>query len=205
MIAPMLGMKARTPVTNPKQARHWNAGDPQHEPGEYALEDHGDEAAEQEPSQREADMLGDPVEARAMPERQHPGDAAIVKAWLGREEDADHQHRDHARDAADDASDGARQVADAAQELCRQSVGLPTTRPSEETKAINRSNCAVTTSRSASNCAAMVVPANQKTQPRKPKPRIRTRARRHAASDREDSGRGPERRRRATRRKSLRR
>ncbi len=31
--------------------------------------------------------------------------------------------------------------------------------PSDATNAITRSNCAVTTSRSASNCAAMVVPA----------------------------------------------
>ena len=51
----------------------------QHEPGEHALEQHADEAAEQQPAKREADMLGDAVEAGAVRERQHPGDAAIVK------------------------------------------------------------------------------------------------------------------------------
>ena len=48
------------------------------------------------------------------------------------------------------------------------------TRPSEDAKIISRLNCAVTTCRRSSNCAAMVVPANQNTQPRKPKPIRRT-------------------------------
>jgi len=53
------------------------------------------------------------------------------------------------------------------------------TRPRRATKFISRSNCSVTTIRRASNCAAIVVPANQNTQPRKPKPSTITRTRRH--------------------------
>src|SRR6185312_1031290 len=46
--------------------------------------------------------------------------------------------------------------------------------PSEAANFISRSNWAATTARNASNCAAMVVPANHTTQARKPKPRTRT-------------------------------
>ena len=54
-------------------------------------------------------------------------------------------------------------------------LGLPCgNSPSDSANSIRRLNCAVTTTRSASNWAAMVVPANQTTQPMKPKPSSRT-------------------------------
>ena len=48
------------------------------------------------------------------------------------------------------------------------------TSPNEAAKASRRWNCSVTTSRNASNWAAMVVPAYQATQPRNPNPRRMT-------------------------------
>ncbi len=58
-------------------------------------------------------------------------------------------------------------------------LALAAAGPSEAANSISRWNCAVTTMRSVSNCAAMVVPANQKTQPRKPKPSRMVRSSRH--------------------------
>ena len=50
-----------------------------------------EQAAEKQAAQGEADMVGDPVEALAVPKRQHPGDSAVVDARLDRQEDADHR------------------------------------------------------------------------------------------------------------------
>ena len=74
-----------------------------------------DEPPEQQAAEREADMLGDPVEAGAGADRQHPGDAPVVDPRLGGEEDADDDHRDDAGQGADRAADRAGQAADRAQ------------------------------------------------------------------------------------------
>ena len=71
-------------------------------------------AVEQAP-QRERHVVRDPVEALAVPDRQHPGDSAVVDARLDRQEDADHQHQDDAGDRAQRAADGAGQPADRAE------------------------------------------------------------------------------------------
>ena len=70
-------------------------------------------------------MLGDPIESLAVPQRQHPGDAAVVEARLDREEDADDDHQDDAGDRAERASDGAGQPADGAEQLRAEFVGWP--------------------------------------------------------------------------------
>ena len=89
----------------------------EHEPGEDALEDHADQAAEQQPAEREAEMFGDPVEAGSRAQRQHPGDSAVVDPRLGGEEDADDDHRDGAADSRRWRSDRAGQPADRAEKL----------------------------------------------------------------------------------------
>ena len=90
MIAPTLGMKASMPVIRPSSAAI-GIGRPEqlrdvgkHEPGEEAFEHHAQQAAEKQAAEREADMVGDPVEALAVPKRQHPGDSAVVDARLDR-------------------------------------------------------------------------------------------------------------------------
>ena len=60
-------------------------------------------------------------------------------------------------------------------------------RPSDPANSISRSNWAVTTIRSASNWAAIVVPAYQKTQPMKPKPISNASVSRKPAADRQEA------------------
>ena len=75
--------------------------------------DHSDQAAEQQPAQSvKPTCAAIAVEAGAMSQRQHPGDAAVVDPRLGGEENADHDHRDHAGRRADRGSDSAGQAAD---------------------------------------------------------------------------------------------
>ena len=103
--------------------------------------------AEQQAAQGEADLVGDPVEALAVPQRQHPGDAAVVEPRLDGDEDADDQHQDDAGDRAERAADRAGQPADRAEQL-RAEVARRSLAGSG--RAIRRtpsaaSNCAVTT------------------------------------------------------------
>ena len=99
VIAPMLGMKASTPVTRPSRPAIGTPPSVSMNQVNTPSKIIADQPAEQQPAKREADMLGDAVEAGAMPQRQHPGDAAVVDPGLGREEDADDDHRDDARHA----------------------------------------------------------------------------------------------------------
>ena len=62
----------------PEQRGHRHPAERQHDPGEHAFEDHPDQPAEQQPAQGEADMVGDPVEAR------RGGEAAASRRCRGR-------------------------------------------------------------------------------------------------------------------------
>ena len=177
MIAPMLGMKARTPVTRPEQPRHRHAAERQHEPGEDAFEDHRDQAAEQQPAKREADMLGDPVEAGAVRA------AAASRRCRGRRSAAPAARKMPMTiiamtlaTAPIDASDRARQTADRAEQLrCRDrptALGHEAQRGGEGHQPVElRGDDVAQALRTARRWS---FPANQKTQPMKPKPRIRT-------------------------------
>jgi len=62
-------------------------------------------------------MRRDAIKARSCPQRQHPGNPAVVESRLCGQENADNDHPDHAGDGADRASDRTGQAADRPQQL----------------------------------------------------------------------------------------
>ena len=115
----MLGRKASRPVISPSSAAIGTAAEPHSSMNQVKTPSKTmpTQPAEQQPAQREADLVGDPVESLAVPDRQHPGDAAVVEPRLDRHEDADDEHQDHAGDRAQRGADRGGQPADRAEQL----------------------------------------------------------------------------------------